>query len=392
MFFKKLFLHSLCSIAFCFLQCNDIKKPPLWSFLLVQRNPGNIGMVTSDFGGSGRYNVLDPRGNFVLPGFTPIHSDASLRFWDGKIFIINKLNKDSIQILNPNLGNITEKEFSVNTGTNPHDIQLINPNKAYVSRYNSRSLLIINPNDGSFLGEIDLSQYAETSSAGGIPDGLPEMSWMVRYGGRLFITLQRLDRNNPGGFFPPSDKSLLIELDTVSNKPLREFTFQSTNPISKPQVVTIFGSPHIIFSTPGRLGFISELDGGIEAFNLDLNQFRSGFLLQETNAGGDILDVQVKDENLGFASVLDKQFNKKIISFNPQSGLVFQSLIEVPSSVSSNFSGLLLTRDGLLILGIRDFSGPGVLVFDTNGGIRSLTPIPIRTELTPIDFEELGDF
>ncbi|MCC5814224.1 MAG: hypothetical protein JJT78_05660 [Leptospira sp.] len=387
MYFKRIFglfilIHNL-------IHCQDIKRPGIEALFLLQGSPQNIGVITSDFGGGGRYNVVDPRGGFALPGLTPIHSDASVRFFNGKIFIINRLNRDSIQILNPSIANITEQEFSVGQGTNPHDIAIIDENKAYISRYNSKSMLIVNPTNGVRIGEIDLSAYAETQSQGTGPDGLPEMSWMVQHQGRIFVTIQRLDRNNPQGFLPPTDRSYLLELDPVTNTPKTNYTFQATNPISKPQVINIFGDDHIIIATPGRIGFISELDGGVEAFNLRTNEFRPGFLLDERVAGGDILGVQIRNENLGFASILDKEFNKKIIQFNPSNGSILSNLVEVPNSVSTNFSGLLITSDGLLAVGVSDINSPGILVYDTNGGVRQISPFPVRTELTPTGLIEL---
>jgi hypothetical protein len=376
-------------LIFFFLNCNEIKRPGLESLLLFQGSPNAIGVVTSDFGGGGRYNVIDPNVGYVYPGLTPIHSDANARFANGKIFIINRLNRDSIQILNPNAANLTESEFSVGQGTNPQDILIYNNDKAYISRYNSKKLLIANPYNGQTLGEIDLSAYSETSSAGGIPDGKPEMSWMIRFDDRIFITLQVLDRNHPQGFFPPSGNSLLLEINPNNDTVVRTIPFLSTNPFSKPQIVEIFGERHIVFTTPGKLGFISELDGGIEAFNPRTNSFRNEFLLKETTAGGDILGFQIKNNDLGFASVLDKNFNKRIFAFNPSNGQIISLLFEVASNVGTNFSGILLTQEGQLAIGISDFSNPGIHIFDTNGSIRQLTLTPIRTQLTPVDIIEL---
>ncbi len=372
-------------------QCSDIRRPPFESLLFLQTSAGNVGMITSDFGGGGRYNVLNFRDRFLLPGLTPVHSDAVVRYYQNRVYIVNRLGRDSIQILNSELANLTMREFSVGSGTNPHDIVVLNPGKAYVSRYNAKSILIVNPLTGGILGEIDLSSYAENSSSSGIPDGIPEMSWMVQFRERVFVTLQRLDRNDASGFFPPSGTSYLLELDPVTDLPLQAYTFQSTNPFCKPQVVTLFGDPYIVTCTPGFLGFLSMIDGGVEAFNLRTNQFRPGFLLEESQVGGDILDVQIANEELGFVSVLDAKFNKKIVSFNPSTRRILQTLFEVPATVGTNFSGMLMTRDGFLILGIRDFSSPGIQIYDTRGGLRNFTPVPIRTEITPFDFTELVD-
>jgi DNA-binding beta-propeller fold protein YncE len=67
-----------------------------------------------------------------------IHSDAVARFIDGKVFIINRLNRDSVLILNPANGFLPEAEYSVGKGNNPQDIVKVNDNKAYITLYNSR--------------------------------------------------------------------------------------------------------------------------------------------------------------------------------------------------------------------------------------------------------------
>lgn len=367
----------------------DITRPPIWTLLIAQSSPNNIGVVTSDFGGGGRYNVVEPRGGFALPGLAPIHSDAIARFQAGRVYIVNRLNRDSIQVLNPEFANLTEREFSVGQGTNPHDIAILSSEKAYISRYNSRSILIVNPQAGIPIGEIDLSRYSENISGGGIPDGLPEMSWMVQFQGRVFVTIQRLDRNHPQGFLPPSGESYLLELDPIRDTVIASYRFQSTNPFSKPQVREIFGEPYLIIATSGRMGFISELDGGVEAFRLASNQFRPGYLLDEKVAGGDILSVQVRNDSEGYASILDRSFNKRIVQFRPDTGSITQVLLEIPHSQATNFSGMVLTQDDLLIVGVSDFRSPGILVFDTHGALRRLTPIPIPLELTPTDILEL---
>ncbi|WCL50024.1 hypothetical protein [Leptospira sp. GIMC2001] len=387
--YSNFFLTVNLLLTILLLNCNDIERPGLETLLLFQGSPNNIGVVTSDFGGGGRYNVVDPRAGFALPGLTPIHSDASVRFYNNRIYIINRLNRDTIQALNPNFANITEIEFSIGQGSNPQDILILNPNKAYISRFNRTSILIVNPSNGTEIGEIDLASYSEEVSAGGLPDGNPEMSWMIQAEGRVFIILQRLDRNSPTGFLPPSGISYLLEIDPITDKPLQKFNFQSSNPLGKPQILNLFGEPHIVVATPAKLGFISQLDGGVEAFNLNSNKFRPGFLLNETTAGGDILGVQIKSDNEGYASVLDSSFNKKIIQFNPSNGSITTIIAEVSSQFGTNFSGLLLTSEGLLAVGISDFGNPGINIYDTNGSLRQITIAPIRTELTPTDLIEL---
>jgi len=82
-------------------------------------------------------------------------------------------------------------------------------------------------------------------------------------------------------------------------------------------------------------------------------------------------------------------FNKKVISFNPSTGQNISTLLEVPNSVGTNFSGILLTQESLLAIGISDFRNPGIMIYDTNGSVRQLTLTAIPLALTPVDLIEL---
>ncbi|MBP6741101.1 MAG: hypothetical protein KA146_13975, partial [Leptospiraceae bacterium] len=144
-------------VIFSFLFCNEIKRPPIESILLnsllVVPTAGleRVGVVTSDFGTSGKFAVINPDAQLSVPTVANIHSDAVARFIDGKVFIINRLNRDSVLILNPANGFLPEAEYSVGKGNNPQDIVKVNDNKAYITLYNSRNLLVVNPYSGAFI-------------------------------------------------------------------------------------------------------------------------------------------------------------------------------------------------------------------------------------------------
>jgi hypothetical protein len=226
----------LCSsvVIFSFLFCNEIKRPPIESILLnsllVVPTAGleRVGVVTSDFGTSGKFAVINPDAQLSVPTVANIHSDAVARFIDGKVFIINRLNRDSVLILNPANGFLPEAEYSVGKGNNPQDIVKVNDNKAYITLYNSRNLLVVNPYSGAFIRNIDLGAYTETTSLGiAGPDGIPEMSQMYLEGSSLYIQLQRLDRNDPSGIPTPNSDSLLLELNVNTDSVVKTYIFKS---------------------------------------------------------------------------------------------------------------------------------------------------------------------
>jgi hypothetical protein len=383
-------------VFFFFSYCNDIRRPPIESIflnsLLVIPGAGleRVGVVTSDFGASGKFAVINPDAQISIPTIANIHSDAVAKFIDGKVFIINRLNRDSILVLNPALGFLPESDYSVGKGNNPQDIVKVNENKAYISLYNSRNLLVVNPYSGAFIKNIDLGMYAETTSLGiAGPDGIPETNQMYLDGTSLYIQLQRLDRNDPAGIPSPNSDSLLLELDVNTDSILQTYIFKSRNPTSKIQKLDIAGESFLVMCTPNRMGFISKLDGGIVAFSLKTKTFRNDFLYSETTAGGDILGMQIKNETEGYASVLDSSFNKFIQQFNPSTGQRVQTILSFSSS-AGNISGLLLTKSGRLYVGDGSFSRPGVLIFDTTKVDKPrLTQTSIDVGLRPFDLVEI---
>ncbi|RHX87149.1 YncE family protein [Leptospira stimsonii] len=369
--------------------CQDLQRPSFLSLLLTQSLPGNIGVVTTDFGGSGRFKVINPSLLYSYPGLIPIHSDALARFGLGKVYVLNLLNRDSIQVLDPNFGFVTVSELALGFKVNPADIEFAGPSKAYVTLYGSNRLLILDPSLMAITGSIDLGGYSETFSSGGTPDGLPEMSGMKIVGDSLFVCLQRLDRNDPSGYFPPNTTSLLLEIYIATDTVIGTYTFPASNPVNKPQLLDLFGEPHLVFATPGRMGFLSQIDGGVSAFRLGTRSFLTRLLFSESVAGGDIVNVQVKSDTVGYASVLDSSFTKSLKVFNPSTGETTATLLRIPSSYDASLSSILLASDKILYVGNTQFQQPGVTMFDTERGDALLTPSPISVDLQPYDIIEL---
>ena len=120
-----------------------------------------------------------------------IHSDAVIRVSGGMVFVVNRFLADNLQRLDPTQGLRTRFQCSTGNGSNPHDLVVVAPDKAYVTRYDRPELWVVDPSvtdcDQFRRGVIDLSAFADG-------DGLPEMDQMAVVEGRLFVTVERLDR------------------------------------------------------------------------------------------------------------------------------------------------------------------------------------------------------
>lgn len=370
-----------------FLGCkNDIQRPSILTlFFPTLGNSEKLAVVTSDFSSGGRLSIIDTGTLIPAPTLSLIHSDAVLRYTNGRLYVINRLNRDSILVLNPSSYFTPEGEVSVGRGNNPQDIAILN-GKIYVSLYEKNYLLILNSGNFSTIGTIDLSPYVENS---GLRDELPESGRMMIYGGFLYLQVQRLDRNDASGFPSPTNDSFILKLDPLSDRVISVIKTPAANPLGKMQVFIKNSIPHLAVCLPSRLGFISRPDGGIGALNLNTDEFLGEFLYREDKAGGDILDMVIKNETEGYAFVLDAGFNKQIHKFNPSTGEKLSVLASYPSSLG-NISGLALSSDGKLFLGDAGFSQPGITVYDTNSELpRKLNETPIDVGLRPFELEIL---
>ncbi|GBF50281.1 hypothetical protein LPTSP4_18060 [Leptospira ryugenii] len=371
-------------------QCSqwEIQKPNLLQYLLVFSAPTTVGVIASDLGSGGRFKTFDPNSLTVSPTSVTIHSDAVGRFYEDKVIIINRLNRDSIQILDPRVNFLTVLDFSVGQGRNPQDAVLYNQ-KLYVALYNSDVIPIYNAQTGTLISEISLTKYRETFSSSGTPDRFLEIGSLVNVGSSLFVSLQRLDRNDVSGYFPPNSDSILVEIDMNLDRIVAEYKFPIRNPSSRIVKKVLFGEPHLLFSCVAFVGFLSRNDGGILAFHLPSRSFRNEILFSEGVAGGDIINFVIRDESLGYAITLDAAFNKSVQSFRPSTGERTGTVLTIPGNRGITLSGMHLTAEGKLIVGLTDFTLPGLNVYDTNQGNLLLNPSPISVELTPLDIFQL---
>src|SRR5207244_1336399 len=114
-------------------------------------------------------------------------------------------------VLHARARDLASRQCSTGPGSNPHDVAVVGPHKAYVTRFDRPELWIVDPDASScagfFLGQVDLGSFADA-------DGLPEMDQMTLVADRLFVSLERLDRRRG---FAPAGKSLLVVIDTATD-------------------------------------------------------------------------------------------------------------------------------------------------------------------------------
>ena len=351
------------------------------SFLLLANSSSaqsDLFVITTDFStGSTAFLAADAAEAEV--NLLGIHSDAVGHYHDGRVYIVNRLGQDNILVLDAMDLRTPLTQFSVGNGANPHDIEIVAPDKAYVTRYDAASLLIVNPQDGAELGEIDLSAFADA-------DGLPEVSKIVRVGERLYLSCQRLDRNSGWG---PADVSYLIVVDLNSDtlvdvdldaEGVQGIALSAANPNS----MAVIGEQIAVGVVVG----FGDRSGGVEIVDTATNR-SLGLAVSEGDLGGDITSMILVDQNRGYAVVADENFANSVRSFELSSGSVGAPL----ENISGGFiPSLAVDGDRLIVADRGSFTDPdaaGLKFYDAATG--AFLRGPVNTGLPPQGIVVLGD-
>ena len=306
-----------------------------------------------------------------------LHSDALARTYGGLIYVLNRQGADNVQILDPLAGFHTRRQFTVGNGADPEDIVFQSSSRAFVSRYNEDQLWIVNPNSGQRTGLIDFSWLADA-------DNIPEMAHMVKIGSRVFVAVQRLDRNG-GVVWPPVGTSYVAVfnalteqfIDAVPGGDKDAIALAGTNPFG--EMVYNAASGKIWVPDTGAYGVN---DGGLEL--IDPNALTtSGIVLSEATLGGDITDVVPIDANRGAAIITDSNFNTMLVGFDLSAPAAIDTIYAPAGFVLQDAE---LSRDGRIFVSDRTAVAPGIRVFNALTHAQ-ITTSPIDVGLPPADIE-----
>ena len=330
--------------------------------------------VLTDFftGAFGTVSLGEPR--IVVPANPQrqINSDAIVRVFGKLVYVVNRLFADNIQVLDPANDFATRLQCSTGNGSNPHEIVVLDENKAYVTLYNRTELLIVNPSAapdcGDFiLGSIDLSEFADA-------DGIPEMDKMTIVDGRLYVSLQHLDRNTT--LFSPAEPGALAVIDINTDEPLGVIPLTGEQPFGATKGLPVKDGAILV----AQVGEFGVIDGGIERVDVDSGEAQ-GFFVTEEDLGGDITDFVVVSDQLAYAIVSPPNFTANLVTFNPTTG---SPIATVLTGDGFTFADIELNDRGELYLGDRKLTAPGLRVFRASDGVE-LTKEPLDLILPPLE-------
>ena len=331
-------------------------------------------VACTDFSSGSLANVSFGPPPVVTPNVATPSSDPVLRHFGALLYVVNRFNFDNIQVIDPGNGYTTVQQFSVGNGSNPTDIELVSPTKGYVARYDEADLWIVNPQTGAHTGTISLAGFAD------VEDGIPEMHRLAIRGGRLFVTVQRLDRIN--GFIPTdSSQVVVIDLATdtvVDANPSTPGVQGILLPLQNPNTeLVVDPNGWLVVGCTGRFGV---LDGGV--VRIDPGTLAvAGTEITEATLGGDLNDVAPFTASRAFAVISNASFATLLKSYDRSTGSVTGTPYSTPdfsiADIEVNDRGELWVCD-------RSFANPGLRIFDAVTGL-PVTASPLSTGLPPQD-------
>ncbi|MCU0660918.1 MAG: hypothetical protein MUC50_01160 [Myxococcota bacterium] len=330
---------------------------------IVETEEGSVLVVTTDYA-SGSYAVVDAKQRTALSNIRAIHSDAVCRFdpITGNMFVLTRLGGDALAILAPENGWTIAEEHSVGAGSNPHDLAVVSKDLAFVTLFGSSTLLALNPLTGKKQKEIDLSSYADA-------DGNPEAEGVLYVDGKVYVTLQRLDES-----FSPAQRGGLLVVDPATFEVEKALDLTAGNPTGRLRYSELRSGLVLIES-----GAYGALDGGVESYDLDTGKL-SGLIVTEKALGGDVVDVVIVSERIGYAVIGTSAGTTKLVSFDPTAGTLTEELI-----ASEGWDLYYLEVDPKameLWVADRTPQAPGIRIFDA-GLADELTDEPIGVGLPP---------
>ena len=312
-------------------------------------------------------------------------SDIAVNGHGEHYYLIRKFDGD--QVLKVDINNPGKEVWEASTlesgeqGTaNPYQLVFVNESKAYLLRYGKNTAWIVNPSatqaDGFFTGKtLDLSHYmpAQEDSIGAV-----NMSAGVVVNGKLFITLQRLDRSyqpTNTAYVAVFDTETDTEIDTQTDPSgnLKGIPLQGTNPAN---IQLLDGTGLIVTN----LGGYSSPFAGTSLDIIDPTSYQVSSMLADTDVDFQINDAVIISSNQGYILSYAGWKNVSLQSFDPSQGA--SSLQVIDGLTDSDFRDIELSPQGRLWMADASPENPGVRVINPEDNSQDDF---INTSLLPID-------
>lgn len=396
-------LFSAVLLSGCFPENNNdtpTPQPPITST--------EVAVSVNAVYGEGNTSVIDSVTGVATNGQGPtLTSDLSLvtygeHFYRLERFGSNKISKFHISDANTAIWEYSTDEIG-DTESNPYKMIFVSENKAYLLRYGSPHMWIVNPQAASQadfkIGSIDLSAEDTT-------DGIPEMTDGTIINGTLYIVIQRMNSNTS----PQTPQiATLITFDTDTNAETDRKDLSIKNPMTIQYLST---TNELFIQGLGKyegswLNPVTpaEYTGGIIAVELTSGNFNITTIVEDgdatTHPYGQVSNMQIVSDTKGYFIGYAGWGNNTLYSFDPSTGVdpltatggIATAVASIPASI--NIRDLALDSNNNLWVASEESvydsnwslvsSNVGIYRIDTSTD--AIVGSFIDTQLPPLDIE-----
>jgi len=334
----------------------------LWSLSGAAQAAETAWIVTTDYSNFGRIRslaVADPW--TVSADLATIPGDAVARWHEGLVYVVGRGGANLLQVYDPGADFGLVREFSLGDGLNLQDIAFDSSGEAYVSCYDQAVLLRVDVTNETVLESYPTAAYADG-------DGLPETSWIRAVGDRLYLTCQKLDRNN---WYAPTGPGQLLVFDMTTETFAAPIDLTGADPYTQIELLPD-GDLRV-----GCVGLYGVNDGGIERVDPSLG-LSLGFDLTEAELGGDVTAFATTGGGVVHALVSDASFITSLRRYD----LETRQLAVLATGTGYVYADVVYDGGDQVFLADRTPAAAGIRVYDVGSGIE-LTSSALVTGLPP---------
>ncbi len=331
----------------------------------------------------------------AFQGYT-ISSYKQAVFHIGQFFIdtIAKYNADVAENRDTLVWEYSTQDVDQEQSSNPYTLVSLNDSKAYLIRYGSSKVWIVNPqatSSESFkIGELDLSSYDNENNT----QGTANPAAAVIKDNKLFIAMQRQDDNFvPGSayiavFDTETDQE--IETNSSSEDTVKGIPLEGVNPLQNSLVA--HGEHVFVTSASNYYGDLNLTLSRIETINV--NDYTLTEVLNashiENNANNYITSSAIVSDEKGYFYTTEQFPDFTSIStlyeFNPSTGEIINANVNESGTEAINFIGV--DAASFLWVSVANPEAPGIDVINTESNTMQFNRLPTLLNPNKIEFLE----
>jgi hypothetical protein len=346
-----------------------------------------VQTLAADFSSS-QVAYLDYAAQTVTEGFyAKTQSDYSINVYQDNVYHIGRFSIDTISKYNVNdaateIWSYSTQDSSDSTTRNPYTLVSLSTEKAYLVRYGSDKIWIVNPQATDFdnfkIGEINLATYVPDNNTA----GTPSPSAAVINDGKLFVVMQRLDDN-----FGSSNTVYLAVFDTTTDNEIETNADTSDGVMGIPLLglnplehsVRAF-EDEVYITTRNSYSAVSVDQSLIE--KVDINDFSLSTVLSAADINNNstqyIQSAAIVSAKRGYFYANETFFSpfreeSTLYQFNPSTGEISS---EAVLDIETNSIGFIdVDAAGFLWVSVVENAAPGIEIIDTE------TNLPLNNRL-----------